>query len=486
MIEFSSSEFERTFPFYFSFGDDLEVFSCGPKFEKLLGRDPGHVSLHDLFEIRSPKIEFCFEEIANNLNRLFIFGLKEINVSMRGQISRVADGHFYFLGAPWIVDGRSLNEFGLKLDDFALHDPISDFLNVIGAQRVALEETQELTQILRTKQEQLQQARDEAEQADRAKSLFLGNMSHELRTPMNAILGFAQLIEREGGLSERHAESMGRILKSGQYLLDLMDDLLLMSKLESTSDELYPEETDLYKTVFGIWEMCSAQAVTKELSFPFEFHPDLPSVVNVDHRKLKQILLNVLGNAIKFTDAGSVLLKCEPLGEDKIQFIIKDSGIGIEADHLERIFQPFERAGMGRHSYSGAGLGLAISFRFIDLMDGEIDVVSAKGEGTTFRISIPIEVIDTQAHTAVESYICAEPVFDEDVLAADQEECPPSSWVSGMVEAASNFDFSAVEKQLEAIGESYPVLHRSLSKLAADFMYDEIVEKVGASCALPR
>ena len=463
----------------------MQLVDLGKSLEKVIISDrPRGQKICDLFELRSPKCALEFDEIQHQIDRLFIFHIKSLDLSLRGQLSLI-DNHYYFLGAPWIVDQKSLNHYGLKLNDFAVHDPISDLINVINSQRVALEESNDLAEILQSKQIQLKQARDQAEEAYRAKTLFLANMSHELRTPMNAILGYTQLMQRGGCLNPQHTDFLDRIRKSGSHLLELLDDLLEMSKIESGNETLHPTDTDLKQTIRGIWDMCLPQAEKKQLDFRLHFEPEVPQIVCIDYRKLRQILLNVIGNAIKFTgEKGTVEMIISSPGPNKIKFSISDTGIGINEDSLDAIFQPFERCGKGRHSFNGTGLGLAITKRFIDLMKGRIEVKSCEGVGTTFLIELPAEMMpetncnlhhDSQKKLNSQTQQTLELVDSPNQAATvHHEPQPEESWIEQMKIAAESMDFKNVEQLLNQIAGTHPMLHKELYQLSSNFYYEEI------------
>jgi polar amino acid transport system substrate-binding protein len=252
----------------------------------------------------------------------------------------------------------------------------------------------------------LMAARAEAEAADRAKDHFLANMSHELRTPLHAILGYADLV-REGKLADTaRQEALSTIARSGQHLLSLINDLLDLSRIRSGHLEVLPSPVHLRALLEEIAAMVRVDAQQKGLNFFVEISPDLPPVVKVDGRRLRQIVLNLLGNAIKFTEEGSVTLAVDatPLDEDQVELRIsvQDTGIGIAPKDLARIFAPFEQAAGGQRRESGAGLGLAISRDLAKSMGGRIEVDSRPGGGSDFRCWLTLPVVHEQQAAAVE------------------------------------------------------------------------------------
>jgi PAS domain S-box-containing protein len=256
----------------------------------------------------------------------------------------------------------------------------------------------------RKRAEAERQARQAAEAASLAKSAFLANMSHELRTPLNGILGYAQVLERDPALGERQLAGIDIIRKSGEHLLTLINDILDMAKIEAGKMELYPADIPLARFVQTIVDIVGVKAAQKGLELVCDLPPGLPTWILADEKRLRQVLLNLLSNAVKFTDAGRVTLEVRFAPPDRLCFEVRDTGIGIAADQLEIIFEPFEQAGDVRRHLAGTGLGLAISRQYVRLMGGEIQVESRVGQGSTFRFEIqapPLQAATAAAPPAV-------------------------------------------------------------------------------------
>ncbi|MEH2327970.1 response regulator [Nostoc sp.] len=306
------------------------------------------------------------------------------------------------------------------------------------------EEFQQVIEQLQTTQEELIQSQKIAAQeqqaavreaarsaaANLAKSEFLANMSHELRTPLNAILGFTQVMSRDYSLSSEHQENLAIINRAGEHLLKLINDILEMSKIEAGKITLNCSSFDLIHLLKNLEEMLHLRAASKNLELLFECAPDIPKYIETDENKLCQVLLNLLGNAIKFTDQGRVTLRVRlgageqgsstslrdaarsllpqsgtatlsdrgagEQGEQNLSypsllfFEVQDTGCGIATQELELLFEAFEQTEIGRKFQQGTGLGLAISRKYVQLMGGDITVSTMPGVGSTFAFDVQI------------------------------------------------------------------------------------------------
>jgi len=255
---------------------------------------------------------------------------------------------------------------------------------IIEADFKIIQQQEELVE-LRT--QEFKRAKEQAEAANHAKSVFLSNMSHELRTPLNAILGFAHLLEHDSTMDEASRKKVATINRAGQHLLALINDVLEISRIEAGRIVSKRLPIDLKDLLTSIEEIIQVRAEAKGLAFSVEYAPDLLRHVLGDGPHLKQILINLLGNAVKYTEQGHVFFRVEPVGQE-IRFSISDTGPGMSHEVLEHIFQAFYQTEAGVAKGEGTGLGLAISREYTRLMGGQLGVVSEPGQGSTFTLQV--------------------------------------------------------------------------------------------------
>ncbi len=239
------------------------------------------------------------------------------------------------------------------------------------------------------------------QQANRAKSVFLANMSHEIRTPMNAILGFSQLMLRDQDLTPRQGQYLGTINRSGEHLLALINDILEMSKIEAGRTTLNPTTFDLPALLADLEMMFRVRTDEKKLSFSVEAIDGVPQFIVTDINKLRQVFINVLGNAVKFTEEGGIVVRVrvDRAGATgpSLRVEVEDTGPGISSDDQDKLFRHFEQTKTGQQAGTGTGLGLAISREFVRLMGGDITVSSQVGSGSVFAIVLPLKEGEAQA-----------------------------------------------------------------------------------------
>ena len=251
-----------------------------------------------------------------------------------------------------------------------------------------------LEELVAERTDELTRAKQRADVANQAKSAFLASMSHELRTPLNAVLGYAQILKRETGLSERQTAGLNTIQQSGEHLLTLINDILDLAKIEAGKLELSPHAFNLPLFLRTVGDIVRVKAEEKSLLFDFDMQANLPLAVQADENRLRQVLLNLLSNAVKFTDRGQITLRvhCAPCcGEQaRLRFEIQDTGIGIDLEQQALLFRPFLQVGEVQRRFGGTGLGLAISRQLVRLMSSDIQVDSQPGKGSCFWFEIAV------------------------------------------------------------------------------------------------
>ena len=265
-----------------------------------------------------------------------------------------------------------------------------------------------LEKLVKERTQALEVAKQNAESADRAKSTFLNNMSHELRTPLNAILGFSGMLARDRETTANHQEKLSIINRSGEHLLNMINSVLDLSKIEAGRVELEPVAFDLPLMLKDMGQMIEVRAESAGLRFDLIIDAAIAQCIKADSGKLRQILINLLGNAVTFTSEGMVSLRARTLpiadypSMVTLQIEVEDNGPGIEAEHLEHIFEPFVQAGQALNDLKGSGLGLAISKSFVEMMSGEISVTSKPGKGSLFRVNLPVALAEAEDVSGIE------------------------------------------------------------------------------------
>ncbi|MBF0452157.1 MAG: hypothetical protein HQK75_15755 [Candidatus Magnetomorum sp.] len=354
---------------------------------------------------------------------------------------------------------------------------------------------------------ELRQAKKRAEASDKAKSQFLTHMSHELRTPLNGILGYTQFLRKGNGLSTEQIEGLNVIHKCGEHLFTLINDILDLAKVEAGKLELYPSPIVLSTFLANVAEIMKIAAHQKGIQFLFEPSKNLPDVITLDAKRLRQVLLNLLGNAIKFTDKGYVLFKIESKksynNQIMLQFEIQDTGVGINPEQLSTIFKPFEQVGDVGKYIQGTGLGLSISHQLVGLMQGDIQVNSDVGKGSTFLFEISVFEANQAASESQKKKTFKE--INKDMTEAWNEAREKAGMFSTTEETISDTNaiitpplnelkilydlarFGSMEliqqraKYLENLDEKYIPFARKLHSLSAEFE-DELVVSMVKQC----
>ncbi len=276
----------------------------------------------------------------------------------------------------------SKNDMSVEIDKNKFDDEVGD---MIGAVEIFKENTQKLL----TSEHQIKQAMQEATTANKAKSIFLARMSHELRTPLNAILGFTNILQKSMNATTVEKENLNIIKRSADHLLNIINEILELSKIEAGKMELSLKNFNLFELIKEIEDIFAFRCENKGLKFKIETL-NLPKYIKADEQRLRQILINLLGNSLKFTNEGEISLYIYELNK-KLFFEVKDSGIGIDKSNLEKVFKPFEQVKQDNYTQQGTGLGLSITKELVSLMGGNIYLKSQVGVGSEFYFSINYE-----------------------------------------------------------------------------------------------
>jgi len=288
-------------------------------------------------------------------------------------------------------DGQGLQR-GLRIEGM-----VSDITQRRLAEQELNQHRDHLEELVAERTLELSQAKKRAESANQSKSRFLATMSHEFRTPLNAILGFAQLLQMDASLTKAQQAKIDLIRDSGDHLLGLISDVLDMASIEAGRVRLQPVAIDLRALLEVSCDSVRLRAEQKGLRFDIELDPELPTRVRVDGQRLRQVLLNLLSNAVKFTDVGGLALTVRLAGLQhglaRVHFELGDTGIGMARDQMDRLFQPFEQVAEDSRRLGGTGLGLSISQQLVRLMGGEIEVSSELGAGSTFSFTLDLPTI---------------------------------------------------------------------------------------------
>ena len=394
----------------------------------------------------------------------------------------------------------------------------------------------------------LQAAKNKAEAANLAKTRFLASMSHELRTPLNTILGFSEFMGQDPGLTAQQKEALAIVNRSGKRLLKSIEEILEISKIDAEETVLQPVTFDLHHLLKNLWESFQPKAEVKHLSLRFDLAPDLPQYIIADESKLRQVLINLLDNAIKFTNSGSVHLKvsykfianpkplCSKVNREQLalekfpmsskeakltstfsspsshylSFEIEDTGLGIAPEEMDKIFQPFVQTRCGLQAGGGAGMGLAISHQFVQLMGGDLEVSSSLDSGSIFRFSIGFDFIQNTDNNkfpdrkfpenqSIDNQSTDKKFIDnrklENITATSQLskiyqsksksltghslKIMPSEWIADLYQAGIEADADLIFQLIRQIPHQYLDLAEKLTNLTQNYDFDAIVELSG-------
>ena len=420
-----------------------------------------------------------------------------------GIATLIGMGYFGFLWGWWIPIVPAIAIFTLQsLGLAALYQYDRLMREKLARQKEVLTALENLNSQLETRVEartaqlqqltvELREAKETAEQASMAKSMFISHMSHELRTPLTAILGFCQAISSDPMASPNNRERAIAIDLSGEHLLKLINEILDLSKLEAGKTEADRASFQLSHAIEVIQVLFRLRIEQKGLSFNIDIAPDVPETLVGDEQKIVRVLVNLLGNALKFTERGSIDLQIATLpspdrDNNSLQFQVSDTGVGIAPNEISKLFIPFEQTQSGRTASTGTGLGLAIGKHLVDLMGGEIHADSQLGRGSTFSFTIPLIYAERVAADKTPLLQVEDPSsFSEPPLTSLQPEAiaqalegMPPIWLEKLQQAARELNGWEVQELLDDLPTERADVAAYLKTLAANFDYGTLIDLV--------
>ncbi len=391
-LTLSPAQFSAAFPFHFVLDEWMRVVQVGSVLARVCTELTLGSTLDASFAVERPSLPSMeFDTVCEHPEALFILKQRHGLLRLRGQMVP-QQRKLFFLGSPWVTQSSDLRELGLSLRDFAVHDPVTDLLFHLQTTNKSLADAQELSRRLREQQNSLRAAilaAEGAQAASTAKSEFLAIMSHEIRTPLNGVLGLLDHLLTDTTLTPEQLGHVGGAIRSGQILLGIINDILDFSKVEAGKLTLESVEFAPRSVVAEALDLVAGQAAQKHLHLSCDIAPDVPAVLCGDPGRIRQVLINYLANAIKFTPQGRVSVRAFLLEQDAAQawlrMEVEDTGVGISEASQKRLFEHFTQADVSTtRKFKGTGLGLAISKKLARLMGGNVGLRSQPGQGSLF------------------------------------------------------------------------------------------------------
>jgi signal transduction histidine kinase/CheY-like chemotaxis protein len=390
---------DELFPFHITIGSAGEIVSVGRSLRMALPQAQGR-SFVDLFEGVRPALQ-SVADVEPAIGDVVLLQVRGSPMQMRGQFVRSSEGRITFVGSPRVVGLSSIEAWPIGIQDYAPHDASADYAMVLEAMSLQLKDLEGMVGRLQDAKLVERSLRERAEAANLAKSHFLANISHEIRTPMTAVLGYAELLRDPDLGREERTDAVETIVRNGNHLMRILNDLLDLSKIEAGRMDIDRREFSLVQLLRDVRDLMevNSNARGNSLALRLDVQAAHDHAIG-DSTRIRQVLLNLVGNAIKFTKGGSITIDAatEARGDRiALRVAVTDTGKGVQPDQMGRLFEPFsqlDREFVREHG--GTGLGLAISSRIANLLGGRIDVSSTPGIGSTFTLHL---VLDLMQHS---------------------------------------------------------------------------------------
>ncbi len=395
---------DELFPFQVTIGAAGEIVSVGRSLRRVLPDAQGRPFVQ-VFDGVRPALQST-EDVARAIGDVVLLQLRGFPLQLRGQFVRTANGQIAFVGSPRLVGLSSIEAWPVGIQDYAPHDASADYAMVLEAMSLQLKDLETMVGRLQDAERIERSLRERAEAANLAKSNFLANISHEIRTPMTAVLGYAELLRDPDLGREERADAVETIVRNGNHLMRILNDLLDLSKIEAGRMDIDRREFSLVRLLRDVRDLMevNANARGNSLALRLDIEAAHDHVIG-DSTRIRQVLLNLVGNAVKFTKEGSITIEAatEPRGERiALRVAITDTGKGIPPDQIGRLFEPFSQLDRDFvREHGGTGLGLAISSRIANLLGGRVDVSSTPGIGSTFTLHTVLDAAIRPTHAVV-------------------------------------------------------------------------------------